>query len=438
MNNTGQAHPSAPFADVPFDDILKCIHCGLCMESCPTYRELRTEQDSPRGRLYLMRGLWEGELEPDREVLEPLSRCIDCRACQTACPASVPYGQLLGKTRSVLLEHNPPNLWKRALRQLFFKHLLTRKSALLFFARLIWLYGKTGLPSLVTAPRWAGLVPAPLARLHRLLPAFSFFPFTHRPSSRTAPPVRDRVGLFSGCIMNVAETRIHRDSVRLLEAAGFEVVVPREQTCCGALHSHGGETRMARELAQKNERVFAGARVDHIVVNAAGCGAQLKEYTQWAPDDDPEGREPWSRFSAKVVDILDFLNAQPAFRPAWRNHNETVFFDAPCHLIHAQKIHQGPIRLLKTMPGVNLILLDDADSCCGAGGIFNLVHGHLAEAVLDRKLDHLERSLSRNPEATTLVTANPGCLFQLRHGVRKRRLPLRVIHPVELLAERLP
>lgn len=428
--------PSPLYRDMPFDHILNCVHCGLCLDACPTYRELGTEQDSPRGRLYLMRGLWEGELQPSAEVVAPLERCIDCRACETACPSGVPYGELLEKTRGVLQACTRPSLPGR-LASFALERVLPSRRWLVSLSWLGKLARRTGLDRLGGAS-W---LPRFLQRGSRTMPHFEGSSFVashpeHNPAA--VQPARLSVGLFSGCIMDVADHAIHRASLRLLQAAGCDVVLPRAQTCCGALAVHAGRREGARACAERNAAAFEG-RLDYIVVDAAGCAAQLKEYAHLFAETAERDDARWQAFGAKVIDIALLLARLPLATDvkAWRSEPLVALYDAPCHLIHAQR-GDGPARaLLAGLPGLRLVPLAEADRCCGAGGVYNLVQADLADRVLARKLDDLEASLAREPEAKILLTGNPGCLFQLRAGIRERGLPLEVMHPVELMAQRL-
>ncbi len=429
-------NPSPLYRDMPFDHILNCVHCGLCLDACPTYRELGAEQDSPRGRLYLMRGLWEGELSPSAEVVAPLERCIDCRACETACPSGVPYGELLEKTRGVL-RRSAKEHFRERLASFALERVLPSRRWLVALSRLGKLARTTRLERLGKAP-W---LPGFIRRGSHFMPHFEGSSFTarngeHHPA--THQPARLRVGLFSGCIMDVADHAIHRASLRLLQAAGCDVVLPLAQTCCGALAVHAGRREGARACAQRNAAAFA-AELDYIVVDAAGCGAQLKEYAHLFAETPARDDAHWHAFGAKVIDIVLLLARLPIAKDPgiWRDNPQVALYDAPCHLIHAQR-GDGPARtLLANLPGLRLVTLSEADRCCGAGGVYNLLQADLADKVLARKLDDIEASLARSPDASVLLTGNPGCIFQLRAGLRGRNIPLEVLHPVELMARRL-
>lgn len=432
------------FQNVEFDGILSCVHCGLCLDSCPTYRELGTEQDSPRGRLYLMRGLWEGQLELTQEVIDPLNRCLDCRACQTACPSNVSYGELLEKTRGMIQENQPQSFKERFLRGVLLKWILTSTTLLRWSSWLMKQYVDWKIPKLLTSPPLKTLLPPFIVKSQHLLPEFSGQSVKLEYASKGAllpnPQQTNhyKVGFFTGCIMDVAESKTHEASLQLLQAAGCEVIVPKEQGCCGALHVHSGDRKTASMQAIRNLGAFENHQLDAIITNAAGCGAQLKEYHHLFHKEAPL-RQSWLTFESKVVDILEFLARIPDWTTtlSWKIEAITVFYDAPCHLQHAQGVNKNPQALLNRLPGVTLIPLAESDWCCGSAGIYNLVQPKLAGQVLDRKLATIHQAREQHPAATTIVTGNPGCLFQIRSGIRAHQLPLRVIHPIVFMAERL-
>ena len=448
------------FRDAEFDNILKCVHCGLCLDSCPTYRELEDEKDSPRGRLYLMRGLWEGELEVNKPVIEPLSRCINCRACESACPSGVPYGELLEKTRSIILENTPQSLKERVLRRILLKGLLRSTSLLITASRLLKIYAATGLPKLITKTFVGKLLPKSFVFQQHLLPNCSGESFKRKyadeifpsllPKEKQASDSRKtkkklRVGMFSGCIMDISEAAIHESTLTLLRCFGCEVVVPGNQVCCGALHVHSGDRETAREFALKNMLAFEPRHLDKIITNAAGCGAQLKEYQHLFSKETSEAQKgarssaDWQGFEKKIVDVLEFLFCHQELleKLSWREDEDTVLYDAPCHLIHAQKVDENPRQLLNNLPGVTLVPLKESEWCCGSGGIYNLVQPELSRAVLNRKTESIRHALTANPKATTIITGNPGCLYQIRAGIRSENIDLRILHPAVYLAGRM-
>ena len=330
------------------------------------------------------------------------------------------------------------------VRAFFLRTVLPSNGWLLFISRLTSLYLLLGIDWLLSRGPLRYLLPRRVAELQSMIPAFSGRSFKASHGSpaalaTTASAKRATVGLFTGCIMDVAEERIHEATVRLLRAAGCDVVIPGQQTCCGALHVHAGERATARTLAEINERVFGQQKLDRVIVNAAGCGAQLKEYHHLFDHEPDADLERWRRFGERSVDVMEYLGAIPELIESlqWSQDGDEVLYDAPCHLQHAQGVDQRPRALLDGLPGVKLIALTEADMCCGSAGVYNLLQPELAGAVLDRKVASIRETLAKHPAATTLVTGNPGCLFQIRAGVRRAGLALRVIHPIEYLAERL-
>ena len=440
-----QNNNSFLFENVDFEGILSCVHCGLCLDVCPTYRELGMEQDSPRGRLFLMRGLWQNELELSEDVIAPLNRCLDCRACESACPSNVHYGELLEKTRGVIQQNVPQSYKERFLRKVFLKRLLISTNLLRWVSFVMKIYIALKIPQLVTRTFLKRLLPRRVVAGQDMLPRFSGSSFKRKYAAKgPLPPshrqkARFQVGFFTGCVMDVSEVSTHEASLKLLRAAGCEVVVPKEQTCCGALHVHSGDRETARELARRNLSVFANQPWDAIIVNAAGCGAQLKEYHHLFSKNEAIAREGLPAFQSKTIDILEFLSQLPDFvtNLPWKREEEVVLYDAPCHLKYAQGVDKNPQKLMNRLPGVTLVPLSESDWCCGSAGIYNLVQPDLANAVLSKKLDSVAETLARFPEARTLVSGNPGCLFQIRAGIQSRNYSLRVIHPAVFMAERL-
>ncbi|MBS1255615.1 MAG: Lactate utilization protein A [Deltaproteobacteria bacterium] len=444
----------ALFRDVEFDNILKCVHCGLCLDSCPTYRELADEKDSPRGRLYLMRGLWEGELELKPQVIEPLNRCIDCRACESACPSGVPFGELLEKTRGIILENKSQSLKERLSRALLLKGLFRSTALMIAASRLLKLYSALGLPKLITKTFVGKLLPKSFVFQQHLLPDCSgesfkqkhadknFLPLQAHESQKVDSQIQQtnlKVGMFTGCIMDVSEKAIHNSTLTLLRHIGCEVVIPGNQVCCGALHVHSGDRKTAREFAVKNLAAFEPRNLDATITNAAGCGAQLKEYNHLFAEGTAEAQKNWRGFENNIIDVLEFLSryAEKLKKLPFREEEDTVLYDAPCHLMHAQKVDENPRKLLSSLPGVNLVTLTESNWCCGSGGIYNLVQPDLSNAVLERKIESVRQTLSANPGASSIVTGNPGCLYQIRAGLRSNDIDLRILHPAVYMMERL-
>ncbi len=412
----------------PREKITACIHCGLCLDKCPTYRALGMEIDSPRGRVYLMKAVDEGRLTMTPSFVEHMYRCLDCRACETACPSHVEFGDLMEKTRGQIERHISRSWRERLVRRLVFTDVFPFPERLEMLFTLMRWYQLTGLQTLIRRCGILDYVPALLQRMEAMLPALP-----ERPFSRSVPtvlpgaaPVTRQVGFFTGCVMNLFFADIHHASARVLQANGCTLRVLPQQGCCGALHMHAGEREQARELARRNIVAFEQHPVDAIVNNAAGCGAQLKSYGTLLAED-PMFAERAQRFSAKVQDISECL-AQEPLRGPLGPVPKRVAYDDPCHLLHAQHIRQQPRDLLQCIPALQLIPVTDADFCCGAAGIYNLTQPELSLRILARKMEHIAAA---QPEVIT--TGNPGCMMQLRLGAQQAALDVPVVHPIELL-----
>ncbi len=413
--------------DAPAQDLIQaCVHCGFCLPTCPTYAVLGVEMDSPRGRIRLMKNAWEGRIAPSAPAFEEhLFGCLDCRACETACPSGVHFGKLVEAARSQVERSRPRPRLERLVRWLAFDQLLPHHRRLAAFARLTALARTLGARVVL---RVVG-VRIPLAR--RLAGMMDLAP--NSVSSAALPAVvpavgerRGTVALFQGCVMRAAFGATNAATARVLARNGFDVLVPEAQTCCGALHVHAGERDGGRDLAKRNIAGLEGLDVEAIVVNAAGCGANLKEYG-WLLKDDPAWSERAERFSARVKDATELLGdrglvAQPGRIEA------TAAYDEPCHLQHGQGVSAQPKALLAAIPGLRMVPLTEADWCCGSAGIYNVTHPDLSRRLLDRKMEHVKRA-----NADLLVTANPGCLMQLQSGMRSAGLRTEVVHLIDLL-----
>jgi len=433
-----------------------CIHCGLCLTACPTYRTLRIEPDSPRGRLYLMRGLAEGRIAPDADVVHHLDQCLDCRACETVCPAGVPYGRLLEQTRGQLARRVPEARKLGPIGEWVLRHVMPDRNRMHAVGDLLRLSQSAPIAALMCRPdvrswlpplasrgyamtpavpsraermleRVAGRLPAG-ARLERREDALVFLP---------AATPHMHVGFFTSCVMEVLFSRINQELVRLLVLAGCRVTVPHAQTCCGALHAHAGLRHKARDLARRNVAAF-DQPFDAIVTDSAGCGAALRECGHLLEDDTQA--DAAARFGARVRDVsevLDQLGLPPGATPLVSARDRTrplrIGYHDPCHLAHAQQVRQSPRRLLRALPGVELVDLADSDWCCGSAGIYNLTHAEMAETQLEHKLDTIAAAA---PEL--VVASNPGCALHIGRGVAARGMGARVVHLIDVLAMAYP
>ena len=402
----------------PFEINLDCVHCGFCLPKCPTYQVLGDENDSPRGRIYLMDLVREGRLPLDQTVMKHLDRCLGCRACETACPSGVRYELMLNQTRAQIHESRPPS-W---VQRFAFRRILPSPGLLRHGARLARLYQST-LQRWVRSSRILSRLAPKLVEMERKLPAVpppdrlkAFYP--------AQGPRRARVGFLSGCVMPILFPEVHRASIQLLQRAGCEVVVPPGQRCCGALHSHAGDQEGAARQARVNLQAFPWRELDAVVVNSAGCGAAMKEWSHL-----PGSTDEMARFSHKVKDVCEFL---VELDPTWELGPLPlrVAYDDPCHLLHGQGIYSQPRALMAQIPELTLLEVPNSERCCGSAGIYNLLQPEIAGQLLDRKLDEI---LSVDPQRVT--TANPGCLMQIRFGLENSGAPIPVQHPVELLYE---
>jgi len=401
-------------------DLDKCVHCGLCLNSCPTYRELGLEMDSPRGRVYQMNMVAAGAPVTDSYV-EHLELCLACRGCESACPSGVQYGRLIEDARAELEVKRPRPAHIRWLRQFVFDTLLPSRSLLKLVALKLAVYQKSGLQQLMRSTGF--LKSLGLDKLDALSPEAQFPTFFSQ-YGKVFPARGERrykVALLGGCIANISFARLNEATVRVLQANGCEVHVPDEQTCCGALALHAGVRTTARRLATQNVEALAGAGFDAIITNAAGCGSTLKEY------DHLLGTEAAKRFTAQVKDINEFLASIELRAPA-RPLALCVTYQDSCHLAHGQKIRTAPRKVLNAIPGLTLVEMAGSDICCGSAGIYNVVQNEMAMGLLEKKMDSVAAT-----GADAIATANPGCMIQLAAGARMRNTGQPVYHVIELL-----
>jgi glycolate oxidase iron-sulfur subunit len=413
-------------------DYSKCIHCGLCLNACPTYRELGLEMDSPRGRIYQMIQVERGRLPLGESFVRHIDLCLDCRACETACPSGVEYGKIVEAARGQIARHYKRSPVASFLRSAFFYDILPHPRRLEALGKLLRLYQRFGLERLVLASRILKLFPGRLDQVARLAPRMEKPFFTERLGTMVPAegPRRYRVAFFAGCIANLAFARLNDATVRVLTRNGCDVVIPSGQGCCGALHVHAGIRDMARELAKRNIRTFLADGYDAVITNAAGCGSVMKEYPLLFEEVDREFYEPAKEFVARLRDATEFL-AGIDFNRDFAVIKKRATYQDPCHLGHAQRIRLAPRKLLAAIPGLELAELKEAEVCCGSAGIYNVVHNELAEQLLEKKMRRIDET-----KAELIVTANPGCLLQLGAGVARRgRSNRRVLHVIELMDE---
>jgi glycolate oxidase iron-sulfur subunit len=423
--------------DTPsFEKISACVHCGLCLEACPTYRELRVEMDSPRGRIYLMKGILSERIEPTKDVMTHLDQCLDCRACETACPSGVEYGSILEKTRTILEPTRSRGLIVRPLRWFLFKKLLPNRKFQQVLFKILWVQQILGLTAIGRFLGRKGWLPGKLGALAAQAPRVPLHSFRGRHKkefdlvkgllSFKAPKgtKKKRVALFTGCLADQLFADVNEATVRVLTRNGCDVDVLSLEQCCGALHIHNGARDQAKELARANVKNFNAGRYDAIVTNAPGCSAELRHYAELL-DGDAGAKE----FGQKIRDISEFL-VEIGYTPPTGKLEGKVAYDEPCHLLHAQRISAAPKQVLADLPGIERVPLEEAEACCGSAGIYSVTEPKLSRAVLARKIEQIKKS-----GCDTLVTGNPGCILQFRCGLKEAGLPVKVVHPVELLAE---
>lgn len=405
----------------------RCVHCGLCLSACPTYRVLGREADSPRGRIYQMIQLAHGNLPLSASVIRHLDLCVACRGCESACPSGVRYGELIEHARTLIEQTSVRPTFVRLARRLALRHLVLSPVMLRSAARLLWVYQRAGCRTVV---RKARLLPSKLALADQFAPEIEP-PSFYRYYGQTLPAQgtrRGRVGFFAGCIANVACASLNRATVRVLRRLGYDVWIPARQTCCGALHAHAGLREDAQKLARQNVDVFLAEPCDAIVSNAAGCGAALKSYADWLASD-PVYVGKAKVFVQMVRDVTEFLDAT-GVNGQLRPLKVRVTYQDPCHLAHVQKLREAPRRLLRAVPGLELREMLHADLCCGSGGIYSLLEPSMSLEILRRKMEEVNET-----GAEWVVTANTGCWVQLKAGVRLFGRGQRVLHVVEVLDE---
>jgi glycolate oxidase iron-sulfur subunit len=418
---TDQAPAASAFdaIDPPdWESILDCVHCGICLPACPTYRVLGQEMDSPRGRLYLMRAAGEGRIGLTENFVTHMDRCLGCRGCESVCPSGVPFGRLLEQVRGQIERKVERPLGRRLLGRMVLGT-FPERGRLARMLGLLRLYQRSGLQRLVRGARL--LAPFPrLAAMERLLPRIEATSGATLPARLDpAGPSRGTVALLGGCVQALLFPEVNAASARLLARAGYTVVMPPAQGCCGALHLHCGDRDAARRLARANVAAFAGA--DRIVTNAAGCGTALRDYGHLLPDDPAA-----AAVAGRVRDVTELLaDALPEPR---HPIELTVTYHEPCHLAHGQRVRESPRTLLRAIPGLRLVELAESDLCCGSAGVYNLLEPEIAGRLLGKKLDRIAET-----GADVVVSGNPGCLLQLRMGLAERGLAIRAHHPVELL-----
>ena len=410
-------------------DLYTCVQCGFCLPSCPTYAETGLETESPRGRIVLMKAVNEGRLGISDRVVSHWESCLQCRACEVACPSGVPFGRLMGQTRSQVQQHGKESLSTRWARRLFLRGLLPNLPALRLLARLIRVYQMSGVRSLIKHTGILKLLPSKLVELENQQPTISKKFFS--PSAKTFQsfkPAKRRVALLSGCVMPLVHGSTMESAVNVLRHNHCDVTVPVNQGCCGALNLHSGDIHKGQDMARKNIDIFLGNNPDAIITASAGCGSTMKEYGELL-SNDPAYTAKATRFSSLTRDITEFLDELPIAPPSKSVISRVTYQDA-CHLLNAQGISDAPRRILKAIPGVEFVEMENSNRCCGAAGMYAITQQSMSKQILESKM----RSI-RSTKADIVITTNPGCTIQLESGSTQMGSNTTICHLVDVLSE---
>ncbi|ATH94254.1 glycolate oxidase [Bacillus glycinifermentans] len=416
------------------EELLNCMRCGFCLPSCPTYIESGfQESHSPRGRIALMKAVADGVIEPDEDVERSLELCLGCRACEPVCPSGVNYGRLLEEARDIIQQNKKHRLPARMLRNAVFKGLFPHQNRVRALTGMLGIYQRSGLQSAVRKSGMLRMLPDHLAKMESVLPKVpDLKQLKNRPN--LLPPIgkrRKRAAFFSGCLMDTLFLDTNMATIKLLRLSGCEIVIPEQQACCGALHGHSGEKEQAVELAKRNIRAFENINADYIVTNAGGCGAFLKEYEHLLKDE-PEWRERAKAFSQKLRDFSSVLLELDFWKKPLELPSQIVTYQDSCHLRNVMKTSAEPRKLLRGIKGAEYREMKHAESCCGSAGIYNIVESVMSMKILDAKME-----AAKATKAATIVTANPGCLLQMKLGIEREGLgnEVRAVHLADLLLE---
>lgn len=417
---------------LPNDDILQqCMHCGMCLATCPTYDLTKMERSSPRGRIRLIRSVARGEMELSETFAAEMNFCLDCQACETACPAGVKYGRMV-ETARVLVDETGYGSTKLniALKRFALRKIVASRNGLKFVSTLLRLYQKIGLQKIVRATGILKIFSKNLAEIETLSPTIAD-KFSDKQIKEIELPngeIKYKTAFHFGCLMNTMFADINIDTIDVLKECGCKIITPQDQVCCGSLMGHNGDMEFALKLARKNIDAFEKHDYDFLISNSAGCGAFMKDYAHLL-EDDPTYAEKAKRFSSKVKDVMEFfaeqkpdLNYNLALKPEL-----TTYHDA-CHLVHAQKVSTQPREVIKSLPGIEYKELEEASWCCGSAGIYNVVRYDDAVKQLERKMKNI-----KNTNANIVLTGNPGCMGQIKHGTKKFNVDVEVLHPVTLI-----
>ena len=429
---TAAAPRHSHLKDLDYSVVQQCMHCGMCLPTCPTYDATKLERNSPRGRIALMRSIADGQLEATKTFADEMYFCLGCLACMTSCPAGVNYAELFEHARAEAEASGVLRSPKRNfIRRFTIGWLFMNLARLRLFGRMLWLWQALGLQWLVRNSGVMKLMPQRLREMEAMTPTVQS-KLSHQliaPVTPAAGQKKYRVAMLTGCAQDLIFSDVNRDTVEVLARNGCEVVTPHAQSCCGSLHAHNGEWTLAQQLARRSIDQFPPEQFDAIITNAGGCGSHLKHYAKLlAGDAAYESRA--HAWDAKVKDIHEWLAHIGIESPKATAPPQTVTYHESCHLCHGQKVTTQPRQLLKSIPGVKLVELPEASWCCGSAGIYNITQPEMADDLLRRKVGHIKTT-----GANVVATGNPGCLLQVQNGCAREGMAVRVAHPVTLLAE---
>ncbi|WP_442951478.1 (Fe-S)-binding protein [Paenibacillus sp. GYB004] len=445
--STPEIKPLNPLAQtmkmqLSYDELTNCMRCGFCQAACPTFIETGLEAASPRGRIALMKAVVDGIMEPDQKFQNQMDLCLGCRACEPVCPADVKYGHLLEATRDSVEQHVEHRWFIKAARKVAFKQVFPKQNRMKLVGKLLRTYQTSGLQKVAHGVGVMKLFPKNMREMEPILPVASgrgvFETFGTRVPAKGEKI--GTVGMFRGCLMDVLFTETNLNTVRLLTEAGFEVIIPETQNCCGALHAHAGEMSQAKELAKKNVRAFREANVDYIASNAGGCGALLVEYDHLL-HDEPEYADDGKWFASRVKDISLLLLEKgrlPSFEEPKTAQDDgkplTITYQDSCHLRNVMRSSGAPRNLMNRVANVKFVELQGSDRCCGSAGIYNIVQTEMANQILEHKMEHVKET-----NAHLMITSNPGCLLQMKLGIEREKLSdqMEAVHIVDFLYDRL-
>ncbi len=415
-----------------YDELMNCTRCGFCLPTCPTYIETgKNEVHSPRGRIALMKGLVDGDIEPTEEVKRSIDLCLGCRACEPVCPSGVKFGHLLEQARDAIYQSNEKSFAVKTARTIVFKNLFPYQNRMINLTGLLGFYQRSGIQRISRSTGIMKVLPQTMRTMEKVLPAV---PKKRELKKRrryfaSHQKTKKKVAFFSGCLMDTVFMSTNDATTKLLQHAGCEIVVPETQSCCGALHGHSGERDQAKEMAKKNIKAFEEAEVDYIITNAGGCGAFLVDYA-YLLKNDPDWAESAQRFSDKIKDITSVLIELEFDKFPLQLDEQVITYQDSCHLKNGQKTFMEPRKLLQSIDGVDYVEMTDASRCCGSAGIYNIMESEMSMQILDYKMEQ-----SKKTNAKTIVTANPGCLLQMKLGIEREGLSgeVEAIHIVDLL-----